>query len=148
MTTNPEDLTLFSAATGKAVGPLKSSTKGADPKQACGAAKPSVGFLPMQVVFEVGAAMSEGARKYGPYNWRRSNPVIASTYFNATMRHLAAWWEGQDIDPDSNLHHVVKAISSLVVLRDAMLQGQCDDDRSTPAKEGWLEEIQRRQNKS
>lgn len=46
------------------------------------------------------------------------------------MRHLMAWWEGQDFDPDSGMNHIVKAITSLVVLRDAMLQGKVEDDRA------------------
>ena len=45
------------------------------------------------------------------------------------MRHLVGWWEGEDLDPDSGLSHVTKAIASLVVLRDAMLNGKCEDDR-------------------
>jgi len=53
-----------------------------------------------------------------------------SVYFDACIRHLNAWWDyGQDIDPDSGLHHVTKAIASLVVLRDSMIMDNCTDDR-------------------
>ena len=48
---------------------------------------------------------------------------------HAAMRHLMSWWEGEDTDPDSGMSHVTKAITSLVVLRDAMIQGMCTDDR-------------------
>ena len=44
------------------------------------------------------------------------------------------WWEGQDIDPDSGMNHITKAITSLVVLRDAMHQGKWTDDRPPPSK--------------
>ena len=56
-----------------------------------------------------------------------------------------AWWEGEDIDIDSQLSHVTKAIASLVVLRDAMMNDMMEDDRP-PAihKEGqlmWMYEL-------
>jgi hypothetical protein len=72
--------------------------------------------------------MLEGAAKYGRHNYRVAG-VRASVYYDAALRHLMAWWEGEDLDPDSGLSHVTKAITSLVVLRDAMIQGQCTDDR-------------------
>lgn len=55
--------------------------------------------------------------------------VRSSVYYDATMRHLMAWWEGEDTDPDSGMSHITKAITSLVVLRDAMIQDMCTDDR-------------------
>jgi hypothetical protein len=64
--------------------------------------------------------------------------VRASVYFDATIRHLFSWWEGEDIDPDSGLHHVTKALSSLTVLRDAQLQGMCTDDRPPVSPKGWV----------
>ena len=72
--------------------------------------------------------MLEGALKYGRHNYRGVG-VRASVYYDATIRHLFSWWEGEDIDPDSQLSHVTKATCSLVVLRDAMIQDKCEDDR-------------------
>ncbi len=51
------------------------------------------------------------------------------------MRHLIAWWEGEDNDPDSDMSHIAKALTSLVVLRDAMHQDKIDDDRPPKSKE-------------
>jgi hypothetical protein len=82
---------------------------------------------------EVGVAMLEGACKYGRHNYRIAG-VRASVYYDGTMRHLMDWWEGQDMDPDSGLSDITKAITSLVVLRDAMIQGMCTDDRPPSAK--------------
>jgi hypothetical protein len=83
------------------------------------------------VLAEIGVAMLEGAQKYGRHNWRKTG-VCASTYYDASLRHLMAWWEGETIDPDSGLPHITKAIASLVVLRDAQLHLQCEDDRPPP----------------
>ena len=84
--------------------------------------------VPANVLAEVGVAMLEGASKYGRHNYRVAG-VRASVYYDGTMRHLMSWWEGEDIDPDSGLSHITKAITSLVVLRDAMMQSMCTDDR-------------------
>lgn len=84
--------------------------------------------VPFTVMWEVGVAMLEGALKYGRHNYRDSG-IRATVYIDAAMGHLSQWWEGEDIDPDSKLSHITKAITSLVVLRDAMLQEQFIDDR-------------------
>jgi hypothetical protein len=54
------------------------------------------------------------------------------------MRHLTSWWEGENVDPDSGLSHVTKAIATLTVLRDAMLTGKYSDDRPPALPAGWL----------
>jgi hypothetical protein len=69
--------------------------------------------------------------------------VRASIYYDATMRHLMQWWEGEDIDPDSGLSHITKAITSLVVLRDAMIQEMFTDDRP-PKSKAWSEDMNKR----
>ena len=66
--------------------------------------------------------------KYGRHNYRIAG-VRASTYIDATIGHLLDYWEGQDIAPDSDLHHITKAIASLYVLRDAQMRNMCEDDR-------------------
>lgn len=102
--------------------------KATNPKDAIGISKAPMSTVPAAVLAEVGVAMLEGACKYGRSNFRIVG-VRASVYYDATMRHLMAWWEGEDTDPDSGMSHVTKAITSLVVLRDAMIQDMCTDDR-------------------
>ncbi len=101
---------------------------GVNPKDALGSAKNPHGCISRAVLAEVGLAMMEGARKYGRHNYRVS-PVRAEIYNDACNRHVDAWWEGEDIDPDSGLHHLSKAIASLFVIRDAIIQGCWYDDR-------------------
>jgi hypothetical protein len=116
------------------------SIKLSNPKDGVGIKKVPFSTIPCQVEGEVGLALFEGARKYGKYNYRAIG-VRYSVYYDATMRHLKAWHEGQDIDPDSGLNHVVKAIAGLVVLRDSMLQENAVDDRPPKAKnQNWIQE--------
>lgn len=103
-------------------------TKPTNPKGMVGIAKAPMSTVPAAVMAEVGVAMMEGALKYGRHNYRVAG-VRASVYYDATMRHLMSWWEVEDLDPDSQMSHITKAITSLVVLRDAMIQGMVEDDR-------------------
>jgi hypothetical protein len=113
--------------------PLPSSLKPTNPKDAIGIRKAPLSCVPMNVVAEMGLGMLEGACKYGRHNYRGVG-VRGSVYFDATMRHLISWWEGEDVDPDSGLSHITKALVSLVVLRDAQMQDKCTDDRPPRSK--------------
>lgn len=110
-----------------------SNKKDTNPKDAVGIQKwRQYSTVPMTVIWELGVAMLEGARKYGRHNYRVSG-VRASVYVDAAKGHIDQWWEGEDLDPDSNLSHVTKAIASLVVLRDAMINDKFVDDRPPKA---------------
>lgn len=104
------------------------TSKPSNPKDAVGIRKVSLSMLPFRVLWEVALGMLEGALKYGRHNYRGIG-VRASVYFDAAQRHLGAWWEGEDIDRESQLSHITKTISALVVLRDSMIQGNWVDDR-------------------
>lgn len=105
------------------------NTKETNPKEPIGVKKVSLSVVPIGVLMEVSVALLEGAAKYGRHNYREAGGR-ASIYYDATMRHLNKWWElGENIDPDSKLHHITKAISSLMVLRDVMIQDRFVDDR-------------------
>ena len=113
-----------------------------NPKDAIGSRKVPMSVVPTPVIMEVAVGMLEGSLRYGSHNYRKSG-VRASVYYDAVNRHLGAWWEGEDIDPDSGLSHVVKAISSLVVLRDAMIRGKMIDNRP-PGTSGFVTELNKK----
>ncbi len=97
-------------------------------KDIVGSLKAPLSVIPVPVLMELGLALQEGALKYGAYNWRTTK-IVSSAYYNAALRHLFAWHEGEDTDQDSGLSHITKAIAGLTVLRDAMIQNQVTDDR-------------------
>jgi hypothetical protein len=99
-----------------------------NPKENAGSLKTPHHLVPPRVLKEVAEALSEGARKYGAYNFRQAG-VKYSTYYSSTRRHIDAWFEGEDIDKDSGLNHIVKAIGGLIVLYDSILQDNFEDDR-------------------
>ena len=112
------------------------TTKPSNPKDALGIRKVPFSTLSAPVLAEMAVGMLEGALKYGRHNYRVIG-VKASVYYDATKRHLEAWWEGEDIDPESGLPHLVKAMTSLMVLRDAQLRGKATDDRP-PGTVGFI----------
>ena len=117
--------------------------KPTNPKDALGVRKVPFSTISAPVIAELGVAMLEGAMKYGRHNYRVIG-VRGSVYYDAVMRHMLSWWEGENTDPDSGLSHITKAISSLVVLRDGMIQGNWVDDRPPISVPGWIEEYNNR----
>jgi len=113
------------------------NTKDSNPKDLIGSRKPSLSCIPCPVLFELGAAMAEG-QKYGRHNYRVVG-VRASVYYDAAMRHLTSYWEGETIDPDSGLPHLSKAMACLAILRDADLNDMLQDDRPPRANPEWME---------
>lgn len=112
-------------------------TKPTNPKDAVGINKVSFSVIPANVLGEVAVALTEGALKYGKHNYRGVG-VRSSVYYDASLRHLMAWWEGEDIDPESGLSHVTKAITGLMVLRDCMMRGNFTDDRPPKSNADWM----------
>lgn len=114
-----------------------------NPKQVFGDKKVAMSYVPAPVLMEIAIGMAEGGIKYGSHNYRET-PVKASTYYNAALRHLMQWWEGEDEDTDSHLSHITKTITSLIVLRDAMMYDKFIDDRPPPYSKMWMEMLNTR----
>lgn len=104
------------------------NTKDTNPKDAVGIKKVPLSCVPTIPMLELGLAMMEGARKYGRHNYRAVG-TRSSVYYDAIIRHLTAWWEGEDIDPESGVHHLMKAAACIFVHRDSILMGNVEDDR-------------------
>lgn len=112
-----------------------------NPKDFVGASKAPLSTVSRRVMHELGLAMLEGECKYWRHNYRAA-PVRAMVYIDALDRHLSAWIEGQEIDPDSGLPHVVKAMACLAIIRDAQIYGSLIDDRPpAQADPNWMAEL-------
>ena len=114
--------------------PVGENSKPTNPKDAIGSDK-----LPLHLWPETATAlgclgMLDGALKYGRSNFRAIG-VRSSIYIDATKRHLDAYFEGEDIDPDSGLPHIAHALACLAILVDAEAAGKLTDDRQI--KGGW-----------
>lgn len=103
---------------------------------------PFFSILPLDVLAQVALGLLEGALKYSRHNYRVVG-VRASVYVDATARHMAQFWEGDDFDADSKagLHHVDKAIASLTVLSDSIKRGNWVDDRPPRCADDWTDAV-------
>lgn len=107
---------------------------GNNPKDSLGIKKVSITKLPMVGLMHGAHAMMYGASKYGPYNWR-GNAVIASIYVDATLRHLAAWFDSrEEVASDSGVHHLGHVLANMAILLDAAATGNLIDDRPEGGK--------------
>ena len=113
-------------------------SKASNPKDALGAGKLPLHLWPATATAHGSLALMDGALKYGRTNWRPAG-VRASTYVSASMRHLNAWFEGEDMAPDSGLSHLAHALAGLAILIDAEDAGMMTDDRMIPG--GYLNAI-------
>lgn len=104
------------------------ATKETNPKDAVGSTKAPCGYFPDTALLGGELAFLEGALKYGRYNWRVAG-VRAWIYNEALERHRKAWWNGEDIDPKSNLPHLFKMLACVAVLIDAEACDKLIDDR-------------------
>lgn len=115
--------------------------KPTNPKDSIGSTKPPTSTLPARVIALLGVAMLEGSAKYGRHNYRDAG-VRASVYYDAARRHMDKWYEGEDIDPDSGLPHIVKAMASLLVLQDGIIHGNYNDDRPPKIDPSFWKELE------
>lgn len=103
-----------------------------NPKTQYGVKKPPLALIPSPALIHLAMAMGLGASKYGPYNWRENN-VSSSVYVNAAERHLRAWLDGEDDEPESGASHLGHVMACCAILLDAMAVGNLNDDRPPPA---------------
>lgn len=116
---------------------LDHNASSANPKQAYGDKKLPVHLVPPALVLITAPNMGDGAEKYGAYNWRHKK-VEAMTYVGAIQRHLAAYLDGEDVDPESKrgATHLGAIAACVAILADASMMGNLIDNRPPRGKAG------------
>ncbi|WP_256664560.1 MULTISPECIES: dATP/dGTP diphosphohydrolase domain-containing protein [unclassified Pseudomonas] len=114
----------------------QSSAKPSNPKDLIGAGKLPMHLWPVTATAMGCIGLLNGHEKYGNLNWRAAG-VRASVYIDALQRHVAAWFEGEECDPDDGVPHLAAALSCLAILVDAQAHGQLTDDRSFSPAPGF-----------
>ena len=104
------------------------TTKPTNPKDLIGSDKLPLHLWPQTATALGCLGLLDGMLKYGRTNWRVAG-VRASIYVDALARHMGAWFEGEDNDPDSGLPHLSHALACLAILVDAQASGKLTDDR-------------------
>lgn len=102
--------------------------KDTNPKTIHGQSKPQMGLVPGAALVEFSEALRHGTEKYGPANWR-VDPVSASTYYHAAIRHLNEWWDGLNKDSGSGASPLGHVGANMAIIIDAAASGTLIDDR-------------------
>lgn len=100
--------------------------------------KPPIGLIPRSGVEGPARVLGFGARKYAAHNWRQG--FAWSRLADATLRHVFAWLDGEDLDPESQLNHIDHALCELMFLREHIEKNLGQDDRYRPSAEAANEE--------
>ena len=93
-----------------------------------GRAKRQLQLVPLAGLEGFAEAMEDGARKYGPFNWREGR-VEYMQYLGAILRHTTALIDGEDEATDSHLHHLKHVGATAAIILDAIKAGVLVDDR-------------------
>jgi hypothetical protein len=89
--------------------------------------KIDLSLVPKPAMEAIGRALMFGAKKYGRYNYTQG--FESSRLIAACLRHVSAWQDGEDLDPESGLSHLDHAIACLSMLLHNNSLGTTTDNR-------------------
>lgn len=84
-------------------------------------------LIPPDALVAVSRVFAFGATKYRDHNWALG--YLWSLSYAALMRHLLAWWGGEDTDPESGEPHIAHVAWHALVLTSYTLRAAGTDDR-------------------
>lgn len=90
-------------------------------------------LLPTEFLEGTAEILSFGAAKYGDRNWELG--MRWGRPFAALMRHLWAWWRGEENDPESGMSHLKHAACNIAFLMVYSARKSGTDDRPNNTKE-------------
>jgi hypothetical protein len=89
--------------------------------------KPRTDLLSTKWLLGVARVLGYGAKKYAPHNWREG--IEHSRLIAAALRHLLAYLDGEDDDPETGLCHIYHASCCLMFLAELRTTRPELDDR-------------------
>lgn len=99
--------------------------------------KPRMDLLSPYALEEIAKVMTFGASKYGDNNWRGG--ILWSRVFGALLRHVWAFWRGEDKDSETGLSHLAHAGCCVMFLLEyTQIHRELDDRYKREAKNDKL----------
>ncbi len=71
-------------------------------------------LIPSDALMALAEVLTFGAKKYAAWNWAKG--FDWSRLYGATQRHLAAWYSGENKDPETGYSHLAHALCCVVFL--------------------------------
>jgi hypothetical protein len=78
------------------------------------AGKAPINLIPSEFITLTAQVFNFGGKKYGNHNFRMG--IGYSRLLDAAMRHLLAYNQGEELDPESGLPHLGHASASIAML--------------------------------
>lgn len=78
--------------------------------------KPRHSLIPKGSISSVIAVLEFGAKKYEANNWQKVDNA-KERYYDAAMRHIDSWWNGEKFDQETGIHHLAHAATNLFFLK-------------------------------
>ena len=72
-------------------------------------------LLDVEALKGIAGILTFGANKYGDRNWEKG--IKWNRVYGAAIRHLLAFWAGEDTDSESGLSHLDHAATNLMFLQ-------------------------------
>jgi hypothetical protein len=98
-----------------------------EPAKRFDAGKARVDLIPPEFIEALGRHYAVGAAKYEENNWRKG--MSWSRCYASAVRHLLAFWRGEEIDAETGTPHVIAAAWNMAALHWYGLHNAGTDDR-------------------
>lgn len=89
--------------------------------------KTRMDLVPVHLLGSCADVFEFGANKYAAWNWAKG--MKWSVPYACIMRHMAAWYRGEDIDPESGKPHLGHVMANLLMLEHYARAYKVGDDR-------------------
>lgn len=90
-------------------------------------------LIPPEIEEAIAKVLTFGAGKYGERNWELG--MRWGRPYAALRRHMAAWWSGENNDPETGMSHLAHAACCIAFLVAFEARGVGTDDRPKGEKE-------------
>lgn len=84
-------------------------------------------LIPVPALDLLAKLYGRGAEKYEEHNWRKGYEWSKS--YASALRHMTLFWDGEDIDPEMGIPHVICAAFHMFTLATFMIEHPEFDDR-------------------
>ena len=91
------------------------------------AGKAPLHMIPEEALIGMAEAFAFGANKYGKFNYKKGLEITRLT--DSLRRHALAFLQGEDLDPESGLHHTKHILANAAMLEYTRLHRPEMDDR-------------------
>ncbi len=89
--------------------------------------KIDLSLTPKAAIEAMDQAFMYGQRKYGRDNYKQG--MESHRFIAAALRHIFAWQDGEELDPESGYSHLGHALASIGMLLECQRLGSLKDTR-------------------